>query len=347
MQTTLLTIDDIKKIIQSVGLDRLMREMIDQLDHAFRQYDDSRMIVPTRDGFSYDDIYPGLLEWMPVMTRGENATIKIVGYHPCNPSTQQLPTIVSTVSVYDVANGHLIGLMDGVLLTALRTGAASALASRYLAKADSKRVGLIGAGAQAVTQLHGLAQVFDIERVQVYDIDPTVSATFADRVAFMDIPVEVIGQHHREQMVSEVDILCTATSAAVGSGAVFDAVETAPHLHINAVGSDFPGKIEVPLSLLERAFVSPDFPAQAAKEGECQQLPPDRMGPPLYDIIRNPSAYAEQRDNLTVFDSTGWAVEDAVASQLLLDYADELKLGQQITLESLAGDPQNPYNFLT
>ncbi|MBK8021002.1 MAG: ornithine cyclodeaminase family protein [Chloroflexi bacterium] len=332
-------------MVQTVGIHQLMRSMIDALERAFVAYDERIDIIPPRDGFSYDEPYPGLIEWMPSLKRGGSATLKMVGYHPHNPVQHELPTIVSSIGVYDVSTGHLKGLLDGTFLTALRTGAASALASKVLARPDSRIVGLVGAGAQAVTQLHALATLFELEQVYVYDIDSSAAESFIHRTAFLKLPVSVVRTGQLEGMVSGVDILVTATSTEVGAPPVIPDVETRPWLHINAIGSDFPGKTEMPRALLERAFVVPDFPEQAQLEGECQQLPPDRIGPALHLLIKDPAAYADRRDHLTVFDSTGWALEDAVAAQLMLDLVREQGLGRDLAIQHMPTDPMNPYDF--
>ncbi len=347
MKTTLLTVEDIRRIVKSVGIHALMKEMIGVLETCFRDYDPSVNEIPARSGFSYAEPNPGLLEWMPILTRSETATIKVVGYHPHNPNLHELPTIISTVSVYDVQTGQLTGLLDGVFLTALRTGAASALASLYLASPDSRVVGLIGAGAQAITQLHALATVFDLERVLVFDVDPAISRSFAHRARFLNLPIEFVNADARDRLVAEVDILCTATSTPVDAEPVLCDTETQPWLHINAIGSDFPGKTELPRSLLQRAFVCPDFPQQALVEGESQQLRPEQVGPPLYEIIQKPELYSHHRQTLTVFDSTGWALEDAAAAQLLLNYARQLGLGEEVYLQHAPADPHNPYDFVS
>lgn len=342
MNTTLLTVADIRHVIAEVGLDTLMRQMIDGLEVAFREYTPETFVIPTRAGFHYEQPYPGLLEWMPSLRSGEAATIKVVGYHPHNPTHHEIPTILSSIGVYDTRTGLLAGLLDGTFLTALRTGAASAVASRYLGSSDSRTMGLIGLGAQAVTQLHALATVFSFDRVLAFDIDADASRSFAHRTAFLGLPVEIVP---REQVVAEADILCTSTSVPVGCGPVFNDVETKPWLHINAVGSDFPGKTELPYALLRRAYVCPDFPEQAQTEGESQQLPPDQIGAALYDIVQNPGPYAQYQQSLTVFDSTGWALEDAVAAKLMLDHAQRLGVGSVIGLQHVPTDPLNPYDF--
>ena len=146
MLTMIVGRDDVARIVEAVGLDALMDEMIDRLSAAITSFDETTTRVRARDGFHYQEPDLGLLEWMPVMQTGEATTIKVVGYHPLNPTLHDLPTILSTISVYETGSGHLKGLADGTFLTALRTGAASAVASRVLARRNSKVLGLVGCG---------------------------------------------------------------------------------------------------------------------------------------------------------------------------------------------------------
>jgi ornithine cyclodeaminase/alanine dehydrogenase-like protein (mu-crystallin family) len=158
-----------------------MSSMIAPLHEAFLAYDEQTTVVPPRSDFSYKQPYSGLLEWMPALRRGGSVTLKMVGYHPHNPQQHELLKIVSSIGVYDVCMGLLRGMMDGTFLTALRTDAVSAIASRYLARSSAQFVGIVGAGAQAVTQLHALSTVFDIRQVNVYDLDSSVSERFSRR----------------------------------------------------------------------------------------------------------------------------------------------------------------------
>ncbi len=345
MQTMLLTVHDIRQIVAAMGIQTLMREMINALENAFRCYDPLTTQVPARAGFSYDQPFTGLLEWMPVLVHGQTVTVKMVGYHPHNPDQHELPTILSSIGTYDVRTGQLLALMDGTFLTALRTGAASGLAASYLAHPDSRVMGIVGAGAQAVTQLHAVAELFAIQKVCIYDVDKSATASFMNRTRFLGIPVQVMADDQLDELVRSADILCTATSTAIGSPPVFADTVTKPWLHINAIGSDFPGKTELPLTLVERAIVHPDFTEQALKEGESQRLVVDALGPPLYEVVQAPDKYAAERERLTIFDSTGWALEDAVAAELLLSHARRLQLGQTLHIQHTSTDPLNPYDF--
>ncbi|MDX1531225.1 MAG: hypothetical protein R3362_06840 [Rhodothermales bacterium] len=348
METLILTSEDIHRAVQHVGLDALMDALIERLAEACAAFDPAVTVVPERAGFAYTRPVTGLLEWMPCLRTGEHAVVKLVGYHPANARTNGCPTIVSTVSAYDTASGHLRCLMDATLLTALRTGAASAVATRVLAVPDAATLGLIGVGAQAVTQLHALTRVRPLRRVLFHDASAATAASFAGRVAAFapDLDLEVATP---TAILARADVVCTATSVGVGAGPVFtlDAAEPRPWCHFNAVGSDFPGKTELPASLLRRSLVCPDFRPQALKEGECQQLDPAALGPALPELVRDAGRYAAYRDRLTVFDSTGWALEDQVAMDLFVEVAEELGLGTRLAIEALAGDAVNPYAALT
>ncbi|MEL6140348.1 MAG: ornithine cyclodeaminase family protein, partial [Bacteroidota bacterium] len=256
--TLILSASEVERIIREVGLHPLMDELNVRMEKTFLEYDPAKTIVPVRSGFNYTKPEVGLVEWMPLYQTGELVLIKVVGYHPNNPNKYGVPTIVSTISNYDTATGHLKSLIDGILPTALRTGSASAVASKYLAHPESKILGLIGCGAQAVTQLHALSRVFAFEEVLYYDIDPDTTESFPGRVAALELQINMRSVAIGE-IVRQADILCTATSIGVGEGPLFDHLPTKEHLHINAVGADFPGKTELPLSLLHECYVCPDF----------------------------------------------------------------------------------------
>lgn len=344
-KTLILTPADVQYIMQHIGPDHLMDDLISRLTKAFKSFDPTQTHIPIRSGFNYEEPAPGLIEWMPLYQKGDQIVIKVVGYHPDNPSQLGLPTIISTISSYDTTTGHLVGLADGVLLTALRTGAASAVASRCLAKPDSTQLGLIGCGAQAVTQLHALSRIFDLKKVLFYDEDKAAMDSFPARCAALNLDIDFLASD-MSTVVGEADILCTATSIDVGEGPLFDDLDTQTHLHVNAVGSDFPGKVELPVSLLKQSFVCPDFIDQALKEGECQQLSREQISAGLLEVIQNEEKFQHVLNERTVFDSTGYALEDQIVMNLFMDYAKELGRGQEVSIEGLQEDAKNPYHFL-
>lgn len=347
MHTTLLTRDDLRRIVCRIGIDALMDETIGRLAAAFAAFDPKDTVIPARDGFKYSHPQIGLVEWMPALRVGRWVHLKVVGYHPRSGALHGLPTIVSSLSLYSVDTGRLVAVMDGAFVTALRTGAASAVASRVLAAPASRVLGIIGCGAQAVTQLHALARCFALDTVFIHDTDPQALASFPARVAALHGPRLKIRAAAPEAFLPELDILCTATSVAIGEGPVFADGPLQAHLHVNAVGSDFPGKTELPPGLVQRSLVCPDFVEQALKEGECQLLAPEDVGPDLHALVRDQARLAGERGRCTVFDSTGWALEDMVTMELLMEHAHRLGIGQAIELESFSSDCRDPYRFLS
>ena len=346
MKTIVLTAEDLQIIVKQLGIDTLMDEMIERLTRVFQELDPEGDLTVPRSGFSYSSPNEGLIEWMPAMRNQGQVALKLVGYHPSNTAQHNLPTILSTASAYDTGSGHLVGVMDGTFLTALRTGAASALASGILARGDSSTLGLVGCGAQALTQLHALSRIFTFDQVLLYDIDPTQISAFPQRASCLRISHLEIREAALEDLISNADIVCTTTTVAPGSGPVFGDYETRPWVHINAVGSDFSGKQELPKSLLSQCFVCPDDPDQAINEGECQQLEPSEIGPSLVNIVRHPESYHQVKHQRSVFDSTGWALEDQAAVEMFLYYADQFGLGISVQIESNCRDAKNPYAFL-
>ncbi len=341
MKTKILGAEDMATLLRTVGPDRLMDLTLDALRRRFAEHDDDTVEVRTRDGFRYDKPDLGLIEWMPTHERGGPVVIKMVGYHPTNPLQRALPSVIATSSMWDTESGHLVAIADATLLTALRTGAASGLATELLARRGPVTVGVVGLGAQAVTQVHAISRVRPIERIIGLDTDPDAAASFARRTAFIGVPVEVVEPARAATILGEVDVLCTCTSVDIGADAVVADVTTRPWLHVNAVGADFPGKIELPRTLVERAWVVPDILAQCIVEGECQQVPADRIGPSLSELVQQPEEH--RRDEITVFDSTGWAVEDDVALRLAVELAEIHGVGTDIELEHLPPDPHDPY----
>ena len=344
-RTLVLSAENVQDVVGSKGLDHFMDELVTRVESAFHSYSQEETKIPARSGFSYERPNSGLIEWMPLYEDDDSVMLKLVGYHPSNPADFGLPTILSTISTYDTRTGHLESIVDGVLLTALRTGAASAVASKYLAHPDSKVIGLIGCGVQAVTQLHALGRIFDFEKVLIFDTDEETLKSFEKRIESFKGRCEILISDI-ETIVSESDILSTATSIDVGAGPLFEDIETKEHLHINAVGSDFPGKIELPREFLLQSLVCPDFLAQAVQEGECQQLKSEEIGAAVDEIVRNAAEYEVSKFSRTVFDSTGWALEDRVAVNLALEISIQLGIGEYISIESIPKDSKSPFEFL-
>jgi ornithine cyclodeaminase/alanine dehydrogenase-like protein (mu-crystallin family) len=346
MTTLLFSESEIASVVRAVGFDRLMDETIDGIRKACIEFSPDTYSIPVRTGFFYEkNNCHGLIEWMPVIRYGDRVVVKLVGYHPDNPRQFDLPTVISSIVTLDTHTGQASSIVDGTFLTSVRTGAASAVASSVLAVPDSSTLGLVGAGAQAVTQLHALSRQYPITKVLIHDTDIIACNSFAHRASYagISIPVEPTTV---AAIIEKSDIICTSTSINIGHGPLFDDGDLKDSVHINAVGSDFPGKTELPLSLLQRSLVCPDFPDQAVREGECQQLSADQIGPSLVDLVQGHDRYSDYRSSPTVFDSTGWALEDLIAADILTRLGKEAGCGTNVDLACLSADAKNPYGFV-
>ncbi len=346
--TTMIGIADVATIVADVGITPLLDELIERTRASLATFDAELMVTQDRTGFHYDKPGLGLVEWMPAMDIGRRVSIKTVGYHPTNPTQRGVPSVLATTSVYDTTDGRLLTVCEATVLTALRTGAASALATDVLARSDASTVGMVGCGAQAVAQIHAISRVRPITTVLAFDTAPGVAATLPERLRRVDpdlaaIDVRLVSDDQLGRVMTEIDILCTATTVDPGAGPVIPESEHRPWLHINAVGADFPGKLEIPLTYLDDGLVVPDVPAQCLIEGEAQQLDAADLGPDLASVVRNEGEYRRHRDLLTVFDSTGWALEDLIATELIVEHAARLGVGTEIDLQPTTDDPYDPY----
>jgi alanine dehydrogenase len=343
MQTKILCQRDIKRILSVVGRDVMMDRLISELQRGFARLGRGETDEPPpRTGFARRGDVPGVIEFMPHRAAGVGVTMKTVSYSPQNFERFRLPTIVGTLSRLDDDSGSLVALADAGIITAMRTGAVAAVATGLLARPRSTTLGLIGAGAQAVTQAHGLSRVLRLERILVSDIEPEHAKSFADRVGFLRLPVEVADA---ATVTAAADVLCTVTSVPVGGGPVMPAGPRPGHLHVNAIGADEQGKTELPRALLDDAFICVDHPGQARAEGEFQQLPDRELGPSLAELCSAPGTAAAHRESLSVFDSTGSAFADHIAFDVLLGFAEELGLGRKMAIESTPEDVLDPYSL--
>lgn len=336
---------DIAAIIAAIGADRIMDRLISGMTSGFEAMARERVYHISRRGFAEGR---NLVEWMPVSLPEQGVVVKLVSYCPDNPLLNGRPTIDALIAEADPQSGAFRTLAEGRLLTAMRTGAASAVATALMAPADSTTLGLIGCGAQAVTQAHALSRILPLRRVLAFDRDAQVLASLPARLGFLGLSVQTATP---EAIVQLADVICTATSNEVGAPPVVSAGPIRANAHINAIGSDFPGKIELSAEVVRSAFVAADLIEQAAVEGECQHFTSQELSQgrvvALADIVTGGAAHPDLRSRLTVFDSTGIAMEDAIALQIFREYAEALGRGREIgSAASRGDDPHDPYAFL-
>jgi ornithine cyclodeaminase/alanine dehydrogenase-like protein (mu-crystallin family) len=344
LSTLVLDVHDLVAVVAEVGLDSFMDEMIATLRTSIGAFDDRVVEHQVRSGFSYHTPEHGMVEWMPTMVTGDVVSVKTVGYHPANPVRRGIPSVLATTALYDTRTGRLMAMCEATLLTAIRTGAASAVVTDATTHHQPISLGVVGCGAQAVTQIHAIRRVRTIDRLVVTDTDAVVANSLWERLPDGVVTPEVVSLDEFNARVGTFDVVCTCTSVPIGHPPVADLSRARPNLHVNAVGADFPGKTELPLEYLKSAVVIPDLAEQCMIEGESQRLRLEDLGPSMVDVVGGKvHGLAAQR---TVFDSTGWSYEDLLAAQLFLGHAQRLGLGTTIDLQLEPNDPYDPYEMV-
>ncbi|OYR52591.1 ornithine cyclodeaminase family protein [Halorubrum sp. Ea1] len=351
MQTLLLNADDVD---ENARMDRV----IDAVRGAFTAYERGNAKMPAK---SYIDLpeYNGDFRSMPAYldVRTEDtdeeagwdaAGIKWVNVHTDNPADHDLPTVMGTMIYSDPETAFPLAILDGTTLTMKRTGAAAAVATDHLAVPDATSLGIVGAGVQSYTQLEAIAEVRDIREVVVSDLDEERVARFVD--AFDD-RFDV-----RAGSISEAghcDVLSTVTPV---EDPVVGADDVGDHTHINAMGADAAGKHELADELLLDATVVIDDHEQCTHSGEINvpyatgTLTDEDIYGEIGEIVVGtrpgragidaggsaPGTGAEGVAGVTVFDSTGLAIQDVAAARVVYEQADAVDNGYPFDLLGLA-----------
>ncbi len=309
-------------------------EVIGAVEEAFRAKGLGKVQMPPKSYVFFEE-YNGDFRAMPAYLEELGAAgVKIVNAHPRNPKEHELPNVMATILLLSPETGAPLAIMDGTLITNLRTGAAAAVATRNLARENSKIVAMIGAGAQARTQLTALNEVLDIAEVRVEDTAPGKAEQYAKelggRLGLNINPVE-----GTEEAMEGADVVVTVTPRR--SPVVMDewVVEG---MHINAIGADAPGKQELDPKILRRAKVVVDDLEQALHSGEINVplskglLGQDEIYADIGEIVAGKKSGRTSREEITVFDSTGLAVQDIATAWRVYQRAQEEGKGKEVEL---------------
>lgn len=298
--TYLLTRTDVE---QALG----MPEAVSAVEAAFRAYALGKAQMPPKPYLNFET---GDLRIMPAyLPELGLAGVKLVNVHPDNV---EFPTVMATLAVFDPGTGFLLAIMDATYLTAVRTGAAGAIAAKYLARTDSTVASFVGAGIQAYTQLLGLlVTVPSIKELLVCDVDADAARALAHKAhEEHGLTAEACSL---DDAVRNADILTTTTPVRkpIVKGDLLR-----PGTHVNAIGADAPGKQELERVILESAKIVVDNWEQASHGGEINVavtegvISRDDIHAELGEVAAGLKPGRERPDEITVFDSTGLAIQD-------------------------------------
>ena len=308
-----------------------MGEVLKAVERAFKLEAEGRAIMPPK---LYLDLpeYRGDFRTMPAYIDG-SAGLKWVCAYPDNRE-QNLPSVMAVIILSDPNTGCPLAILDGTHITNMRTGAAGGVAVKYLARKGSSVIGMIGAGKQAETQLLAISEVLPkIEEVKVFDQRKDTSLRYAKEMgAKLNIniqPVETIEE------ATEADIVVTTTTSREP---VVKKHHVRPGTHINAIGADAKGKQELEADLLTAAKIVVDDIEQASHSGEINVplsqgvIKVEDIYGALGEIVANIKKGRENDKEITIFDSTGLAIQDIVCAKLVYEKA---KKGEVPTFELL------------
>jgi alanine dehydrogenase len=311
-----------------------LRECIDAVERAFRSHAEGRTLGPGvlgvpagRGGFHIKAA--GLVDQRSYFAAKINANF------PENPQRLGLPTIRGTVVLADAETGEPLAMMDSASVTALRTGAATAVAAKYLARRDSRAAAVVGCGAQGEIQLAAIAAVLPLDHVRVLDADPARAERLAARAeADLGIRVEVATDLHAALRASDVCVTCTPSRRAFVSRD-----DVGPGTFIAAVGADNHGKQELEPALLASSRLVVDVLEQCAEIGELQHalaaglMTRDDVDTELGDVVTGRRPGRTDDAQITIFDSSGTALQDVAAAIVVYEKANALGRGTEVKLD--------------
>lgn len=315
-----LTASDVKQLLPMSEAVRIMRT-------AFSHLSAGKVIAPVRPNIP--TAHDGKALFMPVYSQEIQAiSIKTVTVTPQN-STKNRPLIHAMVSLFDSETGRQIALIDGEYLTALRTGAASGLATELLARKNAKTVFIFGAGAQAKTQIAAIITVREVEHISIFDSSFAKAETLAEHIR-KEFPVRCDAVRDSTNL-ADADIVCTATTA---NSPVFSREQISPGTHINGIGSYTPDMCEIPPAILGAARIFVDQREACMTEaGEIISavksgfLKDENALHELGEIVNGEASGRETEQQITVFKSVGNATQDLYCSQALYEKALQQNLG--------------------
>ena len=256
--------------------------------------------------------------------------LKWVNVHPGNPA-KGLLTVMAKILLNDPETGLEFADLDGTRITDYRTGAAGGVAAKYLARADSGRLGVIGAGAQAHTQVAAIVTVRPIREIVVYDRHLTCSRPLAEQLA-ATYGIAARPTENPAEAVTGMDIVVTTTPSRTP---VVKREWVSPGTHINAIGADAAGKQELDAAILTAAKVVVDDWAQASHSGEINvalgrgELTPEQVYGNLGEIVAGKKPGRVTPEEITVFDSTGLIIQDLALALAVYRRARERGLGEE------------------
>jgi len=310
-----------------------MKDVIPAVETAFRERGHGNVEMPPKMYIMYPK---GDLRVMPAYLKNlKQSGLKAVTVFPDNPKEKNIPTVLATVILVDTESGAPLAVMGGSWLTAMRTGAAGAIATKCLARKDAKNIAFIGTGIQAHTQLLAHKEVMKIENAYAVDANAESAKKFVEFAESLGIHAEAADG---ASACRNADVLVTTTPVRqpiVKNEWIHEG------MHINAIGADAPGKEELEPEILKRARIVIDDWEQASHSGEInvpvskKMITKRNIAAELGEIVAGKKKGRKSDSDITVFDSTGLGIQDIVTATIVLEKARAQNKGLRVKLATL------------
>ena len=340
LQTRFLSATDVVALIGQQGLPRALQGMAAYITQdllRWKSFDKSARVACHSDN--------GAIELMPIADN-HTFSFKYVNGHPQNTALG-LPTVMAFGVLADVATGMPLLISELTLTTALRTAATSAIAARALAREDSRVMALIGCGAQSEFQALAFHHLVGITEIRLYDIDKAATAKLVRNLSgnpdAAGLTLTVCAS--TREAVRGADIVTTVTADKTTATIITPDMLNSG-MHLNAVGGDCPGKTEIHPDVLRAAKVFVEYEPQTRIEGDLQQMPADFAVTELWNVLSGKLVGRENAEQITMFDSVGFALEDFSALRYVRDLALAQERGMEIDLIAQLQDPKNLYALI-
>jgi alanine dehydrogenase len=320
----LLTRDDVMSVLDMAGC-------MDVVEKAFAEMAEGSAVLPLRINIKPPD---GLALYMPAYLKKMGAlACKVVTVYKANPTKFDLPTTIGKVLLQNPETGEVTCIMDGGYLTAVRTGAASGVATRYMARStDGQLAGIFGAGVQAEMQLWAVAVARKISRALVYDVSAAAADAFIAKME-AKLNIEIVKAASADDVLA-ADIICTATSSPTP---IFDGAKVRQGTHINGIGSHTPNARELDSEVIKRSRLVGDSREACFSEAGDIMIPlkegaigEGHFYAELGEVVTGKKAGRADEEEITLFKSNGLAIQDAAAAKLVYDKAAEAGIGARV-----------------
>nr|WP_222128106.1 ornithine cyclodeaminase [Roseomonas gilardii] len=330
------SVDNMMKLVLATGIERFLTELAAAIEEDFRRWElfDKTPRIASHSA-------EGVIELMPT-SDGTTYGFKYVNGHPRN-TRQGRQTVTAFGVLADVSNGYPMLLTEMTILTALRTAATSALAAKYLAPKDARVMAVIGNGAQAEFQALAFRTMLGIDRLRLHDIDRAATEKCIRNLAGFGFDITACGS--AAEAVQGAQIVTTVTADKQNATILTDNL-VGRGIHINGVGGDCPGKTELHPDILLRSDIFVEYPPQTRIEGEIQQLPPDHPVTELWQVIAGRAEGRRGADQITLFDSVGFAIEDFSALRYVRARIEGTGFFEELDLLADPDEPRDLFGML-